>query len=234
MRQDLKLCFYWAGSTPFEKSLLVQEKLKMAAKNSIFCFYGFEPSSPVISLGLKADKSHVLWSKDQLKQKGISLFKVKRGGEACLHSPGQLVIYPIMRLPLLPIKVKDFISALEQISQSFLKSLGVKSHKEGKTAGLYSQRGKIGFFGLHISEGVSGQGLSINVRQDLSLLKSIKSCGMKDRPQDQLSLYPSGQLSLEELFFNWCEKAFQFFNQIQTLSPTPQTELDYFIQQTRQ
>ena len=102
--------------------------------------------------------------------------------------------------------------SLQEITQSLLKDLGVETNKEGKYAGLYTKRGKICFFGIHISKGISQHGLSINVDNDLSLFHSILSCGEKNRDHDSLSLYPKYSLNKKELFFKWCDKALAFFN----------------------
>ena len=118
-----------------------------------------------------------------------------------MHAPGQLIIYPVLFLPSLGLKVKDFIVSLEEITQSVLTDFGIETDKEGQYAGLYTERGKICFFGIHISEGVSQHGVSINVHNDLNLFQAIKSCGEQNRPHDSLSLYPSFSLSQKELFF---------------------------------
>lgn len=203
-------CF-WRGAIPFEDSLKAQEKLKDSAGKSKICFFGFESLSPVISLGLRSDKNHVLWPEKKLKQYKISQIRIRRGGEATLHAPGQLVIYPVAHLPALGFKVRDWIRALENITKVFLEGLGLKTRREGKYAGLYTKNGKIAFFGIHISGGVSQHGLSINVSNDLSLFKSIRSCGEAERTHDKLSFYPGFSLSLQELFFLWCRTALDFF-----------------------
>ena len=210
--RTLQVFYHWVDSIPFEKSLTIQNDLKSFAKQSQFCFFGFESKEPVITLGFRSDKSHILWPEKSLRKYNISLLNVRRGGEATLHSTGQLVIYPVLHLPFLGLKVKDFIVALEKITQNLLEDLGILSWQEGKFAGLYTERGKICFFGIHISEGVSQHGLSINVDNDLSLFDSIKSCGETGRKHDSLSLYHDFSLSKEELFFKWCDKAFDFFN----------------------
>ena len=168
-------------------------------------------------MGFRSDPTHILWSEDTLKQNNVSKIKIRRGGEATLHSPGQLVIYPVVSLPLLGLKVRDFIVALEEITQKMLKELGVMTQREGKYAGLYTEKGKLCFFGIHISEGVSQHGLSINVDNDLKLFNSIKSCGEKDRKHDSLSFYSHLSINKKELFFKWCDEAFDFFNSIKSL-----------------
>ncbi|MCY4320879.1 MAG: lipoyl(octanoyl) transferase LipB [Bdellovibrionaceae bacterium] len=205
--------FYeWKGSIPFKQSLDIQEEYKTLSKKSQFYFLGFEVKTPVITLGLRADESHILFNDSELEKNNISQLKVKRGGEATLHSPGQLIIYPIVYLNSFSLKVKDFIIGLEKVSQILLEDFAIKTKREGKYAGLYTDKGKVCFFGIHVSEGVSQHGLSINVHNDLSLFQSIKSCGEQNRKHDSLSLYTSFSLSTEELFFKWCDKAHSFFN----------------------
>ncbi len=216
-RDKGELSCHWAGILPFEKSLFLQKELKKSAKKSKFCFFGFESSKAVVSLGLKSGAEHILWPKSRLKEKGLSCCEVKRGGGATLHSPGQLVIYPVIHLPFFGLRVKDFISSLEEISIDFFKSLNVQVVKQGDRAGLWTARGKICFFGIHISEGLSQQGLSINVENDLSLFSAIKSCGEAGRKHDKLSFYPGIKLCRKELFLKWCDKAFAFFNKLRSL-----------------
>ena len=211
VKQPIKFVYNWLGSIPFEHSLKTQEKLKALAKKSQFQFLGFEVTEPIITLGLRGDESHILFNESRLKQHNLSKLKLKRGGEATLHAPGQLIIYPVLSLLHLDLKVKDFISVLEEITKALLKDFGIETKKEGKYAGLYTERGKICFFGIHISEGISQHGVSINVNNDLSLFQSIKSCGEQNRKHDSLSLYPSFSLNKEELFYKWYEKAVTFF-----------------------
>ena len=191
---------------------LYSSRMDRNVKKTQFYFLGFEVTKPVITLGLRSDESHILFNEEQLKQNKLSILSLKRGGEATLHAPGQLVIYPILHLPFLALKVKDFIVKLEEITQSVLKDFGIETKKDSGYAGLYTAKGKICFFGIHISGGVSQHGVSINVHNDLSLFSSIKSCGEKNRRHDSLSLYPSFSLSQKELFLKWCAKAHTFFS----------------------
>jgi len=202
----------WKGTVEFSETLEFQEQLKPVAQQKKGFFLGFESKESVITIGFRSDKSHILWSEEKLKKYNISQIEIRRGGETTLHAPGQLVIYPVLSLPRLGLKVKDFIVILENITQSLLQDFDIRTKKEGKYAGLYTERGKLCFFGIHVSGGVSQHGLSINVDNDLSLFNSVKSCGETGRKHDSLSLYRSFSLSKEELFLRWCDKAFVFFN----------------------
>ena len=219
-KKDSLLSFQrqWKGSIEFPKSLELQKKWKAGAKKGEGVFLGFESKKPVITLGFRSDKNHILWPEKKLKESNISQMEIHRGGEATLHSPGQLVIYPILSLPKLGLKVKDFISVLENITQSVLEDFGISTQKEGKYAGLYTKTGKICFFGIHISEGVSQHGLSVNIDNDLNLFGSIKSCGEPKRKHDRLSLYQSFFISKEQLFLKWCDKAEDVFKSTRSKS----------------
>ncbi len=202
----------WEGAVEFSKTLELQEQLKPLAQKERGFLLGFESKSPVITMGFRSNRSHILWPEEELKKHNISQMKIRRGGEATLHSPGQLVIYPVLSLRRLGLKARDFIMILERITQSLLKNFKISTGKEGQYAGLYTDRGKLCFFGVHISGGVGQHGLSINVDNDLSLFDSVMSCGEAGRAHDSLSFYPGFSLSKEELFFKWCDKALDFFS----------------------
>ena len=205
---------FWADSLLFEDSLQFQDRLKEgAAQNkSPISLLGFESSNPVISLGLRADSSHILWPPDRLKKHNISQVRVKRGGSATLHAPGQLVIYPVARLPALGLKVRDFIALLQTVTRDVLKDLGIFAGA-GPSAGLWTQRGKIAFFGIHVSQGVSCHGLSVNVENDLGLFSALKSCGQRGRSHDKLSFYPQTRgIKPQKVFLKWRQKALKAFS----------------------
>ena len=50
---------------------------------------------PVLTLGRLASLENFLIPPEAIKAKGIQILDIDRGGEVTLHSPGQLVIYPI-------------------------------------------------------------------------------------------------------------------------------------------
>ncbi len=200
----------WLGLVDFQKSLNRQEELKHSVKSGKFCFLGFEPKNSIITKGLRSVSEDILWSKEQLKKHYIEQLELQRGGQATLHTLGQLVLYPVVSLPLLGIKMKNFILALESITQSLFLDMGVSTKRLEKYSGLSTSVGKIAFFGIHISEGVSQHGLSINVFNDLNLFSSIKSCGLSHRIHD--SLFCQGiDITPKELFYKWVKKAELFF-----------------------
>jgi lipoate-protein ligase B len=52
----------------------------------------------VYTFGRKGHAENLLWSEEKLKEKGIGIHWVDRGGDVTYHGPGQLVGYPLIPL----------------------------------------------------------------------------------------------------------------------------------------
>ena len=77
----------------------------------------------VYTFGRKGHAENLLWSEEQLKQKGISTHWVDRGGDVTYHGPGQLVGYPLLPLaPLRPDRSQNESSDLQDISERPVRS----------------------------------------------------------------------------------------------------------------
>ena len=201
----------WEGNIPYSESLNLQEQLKEKAHKSARAFLiGFECPA-CITLGLRGKETEDLSdSVAEYQKNNIEVVTIKRGGQATLHSPGQLVIYPVLDLLKWKIRPRDFLSLLEKITQSTLQEYDIIAKKKEDSAGLFTQIGKIAFFGIHISGGVSQHGLAINVQNDLTLFNLIRSCGVSHRPHD--SFQNQGvQPDLKEVFSLWCKIAESIF-----------------------
>jgi lipoyl(octanoyl) transferase len=66
--------------------------------------------------------------------------------------------------------------------------------------GLYTARGKIMACGVRIRSGVSTHGISINVRNNLADLDSIRACGVAKALVDRMG----DEFSVSDVFANWC------------------------------
>ena len=56
----------------------------------------------VYTFGRRGHQENLLWGEAQLRQKGIAIHWVDRGGDVTYHGPGQLVGYPL--IPLRPVR----------------------------------------------------------------------------------------------------------------------------------
>ena len=171
-------------------------------------FMGFEPLSPVVTMGVRAGEDDLL--PGRLKERGLSLMHLKRGGRATIHAPGQAVIYPVLPLRLYSLKIKDYIVRLEKCAQAALLSFGVQTRNPETEAGLFTSTGKIAFFGVHISQGISQHGAAFNVSNSLDLFSAVRSCGVAERQHDSL-LQRGVSLTPKEFFYAWTAKAAECF-----------------------
>lgn len=203
MSESASVHALWLGLTAYEKSLEFQKDLlERCQKHHQAYLLGLE-HPPTITLGKRAQAAvDVVWNESQLLESQLQVHSVDRGGEATLHAPGQLVIYPVLHLPRHRLKVKDYIQLLIDITRRSLETLGVKTDCSPQEPGLFTPQGKLVAFGLRIQKGVSQHGLSINCHNDLNLFESIRSCGVKSQKWTHLKA-EGVNLSPRDLFKIW-------------------------------
>jgi lipoyl(octanoyl) transferase len=119
---------------------------------------------------------------------GTPVIDVDRGGKITWHGPGQLVGYPIVRLPD-PIDVVAYVRSLERMLIAVCAELGVVAVQvEGRSgAWLTSPNRKIAAIGVRVSKGVTLHGFAINADPDLSWFDRIVPCGITDAGVTSLS-----------------------------------------------
>ena len=68
----------------------------------------------VYTFGRRGKQENLLWGESQLKEKGIAIHWVDRGGDVTYHGPGQLVGYPL--LPLRPVRFSETTDGQSSLS----------------------------------------------------------------------------------------------------------------------
>ena len=126
---------------------------------------------PVYTLGQAGKPEHIL------RDLGIPLVKIDRGGQVTYHGPGQVVIYLLLDLARLKIKVRELVTAIEQAVIDLLAEHGVAAERRDGAPGVYVGEAKIAALGLRIRNGCSYHGVSLNVDMDLAPFSAINPCG---------------------------------------------------------
>jgi len=134
---------------------------------------------PVITLGARKTENKLLADESTLRTKGIELITIGRGGGTTAHNPGQLVIYPIVKLKSLKLDVTEFVRRLEQVGLELLDVLGVIAHRQKGLPGLWVGKDKIASVGVQIKKWVTMHGIAINIQNDLSIFDWIVPCGLE-------------------------------------------------------
>ncbi len=136
---------------------------------------------PVFTLGLGADRSHVLSAHD------IPVIQTDRGGEVTYHGPGQVVIYLLIDLRRRHTKgrlfAREFVFKIEQAVIDTLQAYNIAGKRIDGAPGIYLESGswegaKIAALGLKVrGNGCTYHGVSLNVAMDLQPFSWINPCG---------------------------------------------------------
>jgi len=133
---------------------------------------------PVITLGARQSANKLLATKDDLAQKHIDIVDIRRGGGTTAHNPGQLIFYPILNLQELNLGIGQYIRKLESIGAELLEQSGVQAERREGLPGLWVGEKKIASIGVRVSKFVTYHGMSINIKNDLSIFAFIIPCGL--------------------------------------------------------
>ncbi|MCS5714003.1 lipoyl(octanoyl) transferase LipB [Herbiconiux sp. CPCC 205716] len=121
---------------------------------------------------------------------GTPVIDVDRGGKITWHGPGQLVGYPIVRLPD-PIDVVAYVRMLEQLLLDVVASLGVDAHRVEGRSGIWTtldgREHKLGAIGIRVASGVTTHGFALNCSNPLEPYDAIVACGIRDAGVTTLS-----------------------------------------------
>jgi lipoate-protein ligase B len=175
-----KLSVHDCGLTRYRDALrfqfaLLEHRLKNDVLNTVILL----EHKPVITLGARESENKLLVSEDSLKEKGIDVETVGRGGGTTAHNPGQIIIYPIMDIKSLGLGVNEYIRELEAIGIEFLAQLDIKSRRKKGYPGLWVGEKKIGSVGVKVKKWVTFHGMAININNDLSIFENIVPCGLE-------------------------------------------------------
>jgi len=162
----------FAQAYQFQKKIL-QDVLQDTHSRLLICEH-----PAVFTMGRSADEKFLLVSQDELRQKGIAVVRIDRGGEVTFHGPGQLVAYPIFNLSDSTKDLKIFLRKLEEVVIDLLKYFGIVANRQNGYTGVWVQEKKIASMGIGVKKWVSFHGIGLNVNTDLSFFSMIKPCGL--------------------------------------------------------
>lgn len=113
------------------------------------------------------------------KLAGIPIVEVRRGGQATLHCPGQIVGYPVLKLDGKKRDIRGFLRVIEHSLIDCLDQLlSLKARREEGYTGVWVEDRKIASIGVAIDRWVSYHGFALNVVTELSRFQCIVPCGL--------------------------------------------------------
>jgi lipoyl(octanoyl) transferase len=105
---------------------------------------------------------------------GIPVLQCDRGGEVTYHGPGQVVLYTLIDIARRGMKVKSFVSLLEQ---AIIDLVGKGAERRPGAPGVYVDGAKVAALGIRVTRGRAYHGLALNVDMDLAPFSAIDPCG---------------------------------------------------------
>lgn len=130
---------------------------------------------PIYTLGLAGRRQHLL------RDNGIRVLKVDRGGQITYHGPGQLVAYTLFDLRRSRVGIRAMVRSIEGAVIEWLRTLGISAYGKPSAPGVYvaviDVEAKIAALGLKVRNGCTYHGLAVNIAMDLTPFADIDPCG---------------------------------------------------------
>lgn len=136
---------------------------------------------PVVTMGKRNLTQDLLLSAEELARHGVDFHHIDRGGSATVHEPGQVVLYPIVRVDPLHLTVRKLVWILEEAMIRLAADHRVTAARDPINPGVYVGTNKLGAVGIRIEQRVSRHGLALNLANTLETFRWIVPCGLHTR-----------------------------------------------------
>ncbi len=161
--------WHWLGRAPYRRvwadQLALRERVLAGADGEVLlCEH-----PPVITLGRSATTANIF------DAGGVPIERIERGGEVTYHGPGQLMIYPVVRIG----RTRDFLACAGGAIAEACAALGVRSAVwQLDPAGVWCGDAKLAACGIHVAHGVSIHGFALDVDTPADAWTRIRACGL--------------------------------------------------------
>jgi len=202
MTTPLRAC--WLGEMPFDAALALQlaaREAVAAEQEDPILFLVEHPA--VLTVGRRGSAQDILWTDAELEASGVGVSQTPRGGQVTLHAPGQLVAYPVVPIGR---QIRAHLHNLADTSIDLIGELGVEGAEfRMDHPGVWVGEIKLGSIGVHISRGVTVQGLSLNLRVDPKLFGALVSCGVQGLRMQSVADLVGEVPTVEQAARRWAE-----------------------------
>ena len=180
----------WLGELRYGEALALQQAAvadRLAGRRTDRLLLLEHPA--VVTLGRSTKPENLRETPEALRQRGVDVFEVGRGGDVTYHAPGQLVGYPILDLDALDRRdVHDHLRRLEGGLIDALERFDLPATRVPGWTGVFVDRSrsaeqggperKIASIGVGIRRWVTFHGFALNVSLDLAGFDAIVPCGL--------------------------------------------------------
>lgn len=180
---------YYEHPVAYSDGVYLQNKLLEARINDLIPdTVIFLEHLPVITRGVRSQPGQILLPENELRKQGIALAEASRGGAVTFHAPGQVVMYPIIRLDGRRKDARGYLECLEETAIRAAASFEVTAYRRKGMTGAWTDQGKLAAIGVRFKRWVAYHGMSFNVDLDLSGFSTIVPCGLAGEKVTSLKL----------------------------------------------
>ncbi|MBD2869579.1 lipoyl(octanoyl) transferase LipB [Paenibacillus arenilitoris] len=176
---------------------------------------------PTYTIGSDRHPEHLLLSEQQLKERGISLFQIDRGGDITYHGPGQLVGYPLLYLDAAGLDLHAYLRSLEQVMIDWLGEYGIEAGRKPEYTGVWVGDRKIAAIGVKFNKArqrrgfITSHGFALNIKAGIAAdgFSGIIPCGIEQYGVTSFNDLTGLNLTVEEAaeqLLPYFAKEFQF------------------------
>ncbi|MFC3745754.1 lipoyl(octanoyl) transferase LipB [Paenibacillus sp. GCM10012306] len=163
---------------------------------------------PTYTIGSQNHPEHLLLDSVQLKEQGIALFEIDRGGDITYHGPGQLVGYPLLKLGEQGrVDLHGYLRTLEAVIIDYLASHGIVGSRKPEYTGVWVGDEKICAIGVKFNKSkhrrgfITSHGFAFNISAEIARqgFQGIVPCGITEYGVTSLEACVGHSVEIEEV-----------------------------------
>ncbi|MFM1872686.1 MAG: octanoyl-(acyl carrier protein)--protein octanoyltransferase [Planctomycetota bacterium] len=175
------------GRQPYEATLVrMRERLAAVARGEAPGAVWLVEHDPVYTAGRATPASDL--------RPGI--VPIERGGKITYHGPGQLTVYPIVRLPKRDLR--DWLRRIEAFGVAVAAAFGIDAVPSVDGTGVFAAGKKFASIGVAVKQWTNLHGIGINVAMDLAPWHAVRPCGLSSDIMTDLSRAAGRPIAMQE------------------------------------
>lgn len=176
-RTSAALEVYLLGTVDFDAAMALQERLvdEIAGRSDRLGSLIICEHPPVVTVGRDGRITDLPVDTRDFTARMMEVRRVNRSGGTLVHSPGQVVAYPILPLERLGCRFADFQGRLQAAIVATAAERRVSSRLTHTPRGTTCRCGQFSWIGASVRDGVSHHGLFMNVSPVLDTVRLVRS-----------------------------------------------------------
>ena len=176
-RSSVALEVYLLGTVDFDAAMALQERLidDIAERSDRLGTLIICEHPPVVTIGHEGRITDLPVDTREFTSRMMEIRRVNRSGGTLVHTPGQVVAYPILPLDRLGCSFADFRKRLQDATVATAAELRVPSQPTQTPHGTTCRCGQFSWVGASVRDGVSHHGLFMNVSPVLDTVRLVRS-----------------------------------------------------------